>query len=214
LWDRSAAHQLRNPIAGVLSLAEAVDRAPNAQAARERTRDLLAAARETADLSNKLLILERAKAQESGQAHEALDLHALLTQWAEDLSQSVPSSVTFRSDIRPDLRPSAGDPTMLRETLRNLVDNALSHGGPDVSQIRLRAWQAGGQAQISVEDNGQGLPEDQREAAFERFRPLAASSGSGLGLSIARAVAEAHGGAIWLEDAAPGLRVTLSLPSV
>jgi hypothetical protein len=82
-------------------------------------------------------------------------------------------------------------------------------------EIVVSARVSGHQALLSVADNGPGIPEVDRARAVERFVRLEASRslpGSGLGLSLAAAVARLHGGGLKLEDNAPGLRVTLALP--
>jgi signal transduction histidine kinase len=104
-----------------------------------------------------------------------------------------------------------GDPALLTQMLANLVENAVRHG------------RAGGHillgvsaTDITVADDGPGIPPDQHERAFRRFGRLDAARstpGSGLGLALVRAVATLHGMAITLENAGPGLRVRLALPS-
>lgn len=111
--------------------------------------------------------------------------------------------------------PTFGDPEMLRQAVTNLIDNAVKFSPPG-GEVRLSA--AGGPAgvEISVADQGPGIPPEDRARATERFfRGEAARNtpGSGLGLALVQAVAHLHGGALRLEDADPGLRATLSLPA-
>jgi len=96
----------------------------------------------------------------------------------------------------------------------NLVDNAIKYT-PIGGRIVLALRPAGEAVELSVADTGPGIPADQRERVFDRFHRLESSRstpGSGLGLSLVRAVARLHGATIRLGDNRPGLRIALSLP--
>jgi signal transduction histidine kinase len=105
-----------------------------------------------------------------------------------------------------------GDPTRIRQVLDNLIANAIVHG-PQSGVVSVRA-EAGEMLRISVSDSGDGIPPDQRERIFESGVRLSGDRpGSGLGLSLARAIAEGHGGALVLEPSADvGATFTLALP--
>jgi signal transduction histidine kinase len=99
--------------------------------------------------------------------------------------------------------------------LFNLIQNAIHHTPPDGS-VTVRAEDVDGGVEIEVADTGAGIAADQRERVFEPFYRADASRhapGAGLGLAIARAIVEAHGGAIWLEEATVGTRVRFRLPA-
>ncbi len=208
----NAAHQMRNPIAGVLALAEAVHRAPSPEAARTRAEDLLEAARETADLTQKLLTLERAKAISPLRLHHRVDLQTVLAEWATGYHDSMPPGVDLDLTVRADPGQVRCDPTMLREALSNLVDNAVRHGGPSLSRVTISAERSQGQIRLTVTDDGCGIPTDEIPAAKERFAQLSASSGSGLGLPIVEAIAASHGGELHVTALSPGLQVTICMP--
>lgn len=207
----NAAHQLRNPIAGVLSLAEAVQKAPDMAASRERSGDLLKAAQETAELSQKLLLLERAKAISPAEAMQEFDLDAALEVWMADARAVLPASVTLTFDARAPLGRIKGDPTMLQEALRNLIDNALRHGGAGLSRIVVSASHKGPDLRLAVTDDGVGIGVDDMARARQRFGTGATSLGSGLGVSIVEAIAQAHGGTFELLPQDAGLRAELRL---
>ncbi len=208
----NAAHQLKNPIAGVLSLAEAVDTAPTPEEGQRRARDLLTAARETADLSQKLLLLERAKSISPASAHQDFPLGAAVEAWVNDARAAAPPGVSVKARIAPELGDLHGDETMLREAIRNLIDNSFRHGGPGVTEVEVSAVRRDRAVQISVADNGKGIRPDAVAAVRDRFRQVADTSGSGLGVSIVEAVVQGHGGTMDIVPTDPGLCVVLTLP--
>jgi signal transduction histidine kinase len=93
------------------------------------------------------------------------------------------------------------------------MENAIRHTPPG-SRVHAAVAQRDGEAVLTVEDDGPGVPENLRERVFERFVRGGGDRGSsaGLGLSIVRAVAESHGGRVDLEDARPGARFVVHLP--
>ncbi|MEO1678876.1 MAG: sensor histidine kinase [Pseudomonadota bacterium] len=209
----NAAHQLRNPIAGLLALADAVHRAPNVQEARARSEDMLKAARETADLTQKLLTIERAKALSPDSQRERIDLGASLRDWVPGWQAAVGDDVSVALRDGGQAGEIICDPTLLREAIANLVDNAKVHGGPSLSHISISVDRRGSEIALSVEDDGRGMEVRDIPKAVERFSQLSPTSGSGLGLPIAAAIAEGHGGSIGLRPRHPGLEVTLRLPT-
>ena len=103
----------------------------------------------------------------------------------------------------------------VQRVLFNLIQNAIRHTPADGS-VTVRARAAGGGVEVEVADDGEGIPAGDGERVFEAFyRGDAArgEDGAGLGLAISRAIVEAHGGRIWLEDGSPGTRVHFTLKS-
>jgi signal transduction histidine kinase len=174
---------------------------------------------------NALLMIARA---ESGQARGNMDdfdasevaegIHELYEPLAEDGGLS----------LRLKTAPAAlhGNRELISQALANLVENAIKYGKPaepqssvvslDAKQVLIEARREGDQVLLSVTDHGPGIPEGERKHAMERFVRLDSSRslpGSGLGLSLASAVATLHGGELRLGDAHPGLVATLVLPA-
>lgn len=108
-----------------------------------------------------------------------------------------------------------GDRELLAQALANLLDNAIKYT-PGGGAVRIAAERVEDGIEVAVADSGPGIPADQRERVLERFVRLEASRnspGSGLGLSLVRAVARLHDARLTLGDAGPGLVVTLALPA-
>jgi signal transduction histidine kinase len=126
----------------------------------------------------------------------------------------------------PQAVPVNGNRELISQALANLVDNAIKYTAPEAHKngtpkngmllgIVLKAAMEGDRALLIVGDRGPGIAESDRGRAVERFVRLEKSRsvpGSGLGLSLASAVAHLHGGVLRLEDNAPGLRAVLALP--
>jgi signal transduction histidine kinase len=107
-----------------------------------------------------------------------------------------------------------GDRDMIQQAVANLMDNALKFS-PEGGVIQLHAETGPAGVRIIVADQGPGIPDEDRERATERFfrgEQARSTPGSGLGLALVQAVATLHGGALTLEDNAPGLRAVLRLP--
>jgi len=175
---------------------------------------------------NALLMIARA---ESGQARGNMDdfdaadvaggIHELYEPLAED------DGMTLK--VKTQTAPLHGNRELIGQALANLVENAIKYGKPDAEtagtvvsmdarQITIEAKREGDQVLLSVTDRGPGIPEVDRKHVVERFVRLEASRtmpGSGLGLSLASAVATLHGGELRLGDAQPGLVATLALPA-
>lgn len=104
------------------------------------------------------------------------------------------------------------DPARFRQVLTNLVGNAAKHSPPG-GTVRIEAATDGPHVVIAVEDEGPGIPEPDRERVFERFVRLdRGAAGIGLGLYIPRALVEAMGGTIAVEDGPVGARLAVRLP--
>jgi signal transduction histidine kinase len=115
-----------------------------------------------------------------------------------------------------------GNRELISQALANLVDNAIKYGAPDGSRVNgaeaeivVKAVGEGNCILLAVADSGRGIPASDRTRAVERFVRLEQSRsqpGSGLGLSLAAAVARLHGGELRLEDNHPGLKTVIALP--
>ncbi|MBN8959209.1 MAG: HAMP domain-containing histidine kinase [Rhizobiales bacterium] len=122
---------------------------------------------------------------------------------------------TLEIGIAEDLQPIAGDRELLTQMVANLVENAIRHCGPR-TKIRMAASTANDRVRIEIADDGPGIPADERQRVFRRLYRLDKSRstpGTGLGLSLAKAIADLHGATITLADNAPGLCIRVDFPS-
>ncbi|MEA2864425.1 MAG: hypothetical protein QOC84_2381 [Bradyrhizobium sp.] len=179
---------------------------------------------------NALLMIARAESgQARGNMHDfdaadvANGIHELYEPLAED------AGLALR--LKAASAPLHGNRELISQALANLVENAIKYGKPlpvaqplsadalaadNGNEILIEARPEGDQVLLSVSDRGPGIPETDRKHAVERFVRLEASRtqpGSGLGLSLASAVATLHGGELRLADAHPGLTATLAIPA-
>jgi two-component system sensor histidine kinase BaeS len=145
---------------------------------------------------------------------EAVDVGALIDETLGGLRvQADAAGITLRVEVADDLARIDADPVRLRGVLANLVANAIRHtpGGT----ITIGARRLGHEVEITVADNGEGVPPELLPHVFERFTKGPNSRGSGLGLAIARDVITAHGGTVDLASIrGAGTKLTIALPTI
>jgi signal transduction histidine kinase len=190
-------HDLKTPLAALRVRIESVD--------DDEEREKMAS---TIDEMVTILddILTLARLGKSGEALQSVDIGAL----AESISEEYEAATFVASDVRVIARVR---PVLLRRALRNIIGNAITYGG--LAEIRVS--EASGEVEIIVDDEGPGIHPDIIESMFEPFMRAEksrsrATGGSGLGLTIARAIARAHGGDVILQNRGEGgFRATLSI---
>lgn len=209
----NAAHQLRNPIAGVLAMSEAVRSATTLSDMRERSAELVRSARGASDLANSLLAFERASSPKPRSQLSMIDVNDTLSEIRGQAERrAVARNVTLDFELAETGMTLRADPVLLQQGVLNLIDNALVHGGDPLSRVVVRTQVHGNNVRISIADDGVGIPPDEIEIAMARFGQVRQSEGSGLGLPIAIAVARSLGGDLTLSSNRKGLTVTMTLP--
>ena len=226
------AHEIKNPLTSLRSAVETLDLAPNAEArgrlAKIIKQDVRRMDRLITDISN----ASRLDAELSREAPRTVDLGRLLSDIASLYDEERGEGGTAApvalvpSDLAEPFR-ATGREGPLGQVFRNLIDNARSFSPPGgrvrIGLRRERGPEGRREVVVTVEDDGPGIPAENLETVFERFytaRPKGAAFGghSGLGLSIARQIVEAHGGRIGAENrtgpdgAVAGTRFTVALP--
>ena len=210
------AHDLRTPLTHLrnhlteLELPGTVDADDKIQALIEEADGILAT-------FNALLRIARIESDSGGGEFCRVNVNLLLQDVVEfyeplcsDGGQQLELSISGELELW-------ADRDLIFQMLANLVDNAIKYT-PDGGVIQVSAGHDAGAVRIAVADNGPGIPEAERDKAFQRFYRLEASRGllpgNGLGLSLVAAVVNLHQGSIQLEDNNPGLRVVVQMPRV
>ncbi len=206
-----ASHELRSPLATIRQHAEVARAHPDVTGPAELAAVVLDEGARLQDLVESLLLLTRV--DERGRARDrAVDL--------DDLVFAEGSRSAGAAAVRVDVSGVAparvgGDDRLLARAVRNLVDNAVRHAA---STVTVTLVGAGDDAVLTVDDDGQGIPEQDRQRVFDRFVRLDEgrardAGGSGLGLAIVDAVVRAHGGSTAVSTAPTGgARFTVRLP--
>jgi signal transduction histidine kinase len=227
----TVAHDLRSPLTRLRGRLEAAaaDGSADADALRDTLDRAVAELDAVVVTFNAVLRLSRLEAGEGARA-EPVALSALAGEIADLFEPAVTDAgLLFEDDIQLDLHV-LGDRSLLAQALTNLIDNAIKYTGSGTVSVALRRGPSG-DVRLSVADTGPGIPTDQRARALERFVRLDSARstvGTGIGLSLAVAVAEVHGGTLELSDglgaaaarradegdapAEPGLTATIILP--
>jgi two-component system sensor histidine kinase TctE len=224
-----AAHQLKTPLAGLRMQAELAQRdaeGGDAKAVKRSLQQIARSSQQAAHMVNQLLAMARAEDAAESRRVQPFNIAALATEVVRDF---VPRALAKGLDLGyegpgandADAPRLVGEALLVRELIRNLVDNAVQYtpGGGTVT-VRLLPDRYGQVVVLQVEDNGPGIPEAERDQIFQPFyRALGTEvDGSGLGLAIVREIADRHGGSVEVEPlnpraASPGARFTVRLPT-
>lgn len=206
-------HDLRSPLTVVRGYIDILERPLEDDRRTSAVESARKAALRMEGLLDDLLHATKAEVVFAPRVMRPVDLSALVDGIASSLAMGA------LQDVATSLEPGVtvlGDPVRLEQAIANLIGNALKHG-PDEGQVRVGVHTSDGKVIVSVEDDGPGIPEDQRERVFERGARATAAEGTpglGLGLYIVRVVAEAHGGVVFVDPEATGTRFVLELPVV
>lgn len=185
----NASHELRSPLARIRLATELLGAGAGPELSAELTRNIA----ELDQLIDEILLASRLNSATPALNWQRVDLAGLA---AEECARAGAALYADPCQLN-------GDPRLLRRLLRNLLENAARHGGDGPVDVRVRAASTGagaGGISIEVKDQGPGIPPAQREAVFAPFYRLPGSSeregGVGLGLSLVRQIARAHGGEV------------------
>jgi signal transduction histidine kinase len=213
--SNAIAHDLRTPLGRIRSgLDEAVRHEATAASLSEAAGAAIEGIDELILVFEKLLQIAAAESGMRTKSFEAVDLNAI----AKDMVELYDATAEER---QVSLRPAGGgavlaavDRNLVASAVASLIDNAIKYAGPGAT-VEVGAYAQPQSVAIVVRDNGPGIPAPERPRVTERFYRLDHSRnlpGNGLGLSIVSAIATLHGGALQLEDAAPGLLARLTFP--
>lgn len=213
-FTADAAHELRTPLAAIKTQAQ-VARAATTDEERSHALDnVLAGCDRTAHLVEQLLTLARLEPEQLSRR----DRHDLRAIAIATVSELAPAAIDKDIDIHltegAPVKASC-EPALIRILMRNLIDNAIRYS-PSGSAVRVTVAKTAAGAEFSVTDQGPGIPVEEKEQVWERFyRALGTGeTGSGLGLSIVKRIADIHGARVTMAegDAGKGLRVKVAFP--
>ncbi len=202
----SAAHDLKTPLTGIVTQAQVLQRRaqrdPSAPADGVGLERLLAQSHRLKDLVLELLDVSRLEQGSLVGEREPIDLTELIRRLK--LHEQERWKRVQLSAEGPVI--AAVDPPRFEQVVNNLIENALKYSPPS-APVRVALWFEGGEAHLSVHDEGIGIPVEDQPLVFERFHRARnvddrRFAGMGLGLYIARGIVEQHGGRIWVESAA------------
>ncbi len=207
------AHELRTPLTTLDGYLEGLEDGV-IQPSDETWRLLRAETSRMTRLVSDLSELWRAEARQLPLRLDAVDTAVVAREVAERFGP-VAASREIRIDVEGPAATARADRDRLAQVLANYLSNALRHA-PEGSTVTVRTAASEGRARVSVADDGPGLAADQLEAVFERFYRVdparsRAAGGSGIGLAIVRALAEAMGGRAWAESDGPGEGATFTV---
>lgn len=222
------AHDLRTPLTRLRNQAEdALRFAQTPGQHREALDKIIAEAEGLIGVFNALLMIARAEAGTGREGLVECDASLAMRDVVELYEPAADEAgVSLEVALEPGLQVHASR-ELLCQALANLLDNALKHGrdraAPEVQPgrsdralVSVAARRVGDSVELSIADHGPGIPAEHHGRVLERFVRLEEARsrpGSGLGLSLAAAIARLHGGRIRLDDNKPGLRVTLVVPA-
>jgi signal transduction histidine kinase len=210
-------HELRSPMAAVIGAARTLQERWRELTPEQRASFLALISDETsrlATLIGDVLDTSRIEAGTFSYSFSDVDVARLVREAvaAIGLGQDEVAVVARAPDTVPHVR---GDPERLRQVLLNLIENAVKYS-PAGGAVDVGAWSENGRVMIAVEDHGPGIPREQHGLIFEKFGRAnvgGGKPGSGLGLFIARSIAEAHGGKLDVRSTpGEGATFTLDLP--
>ncbi|MEQ8661581.1 MAG: ATP-binding protein, partial [Gammaproteobacteria bacterium] len=211
------AHQVRTPLAGIKLQAQLALRETDPASVRRALEQIARAADHMTHVNSQLLKLARAEiAFDRGPQAAPTDLVALVEACrAEFTAAARARDITLVAELPDGPIDIEGDPALLYEMLRNLVENAIVYGSRH-GHVWVRVESDPQGPRLVVEDDGRGIPPEHRPPIFDHFYrpPNSPGEGCGLGLPIVREIARAHGGDVHLEDraAGTGTRFVVALP--
>jgi heavy metal sensor kinase len=217
-FSADAAHELKTPLTILQGeLENALQSAADGSAAQRTYKELLDEVQRLKSIIRKLLLLAQADSGQMVLSKETVHLTHLIETVGEDI-QTLAPGLTVQSDLQPDVQIMA-DPDLLNQVIQNLASNAVKFCRGE-SPVVLSLKTEDGRAIFRISNRGEPIPPEERGRVFERFYRANKSrnrsiDGAGLGLSLAREIARAHGGTLELEDGAADWTVfCLTLPGI
>jgi signal transduction histidine kinase len=211
----AASHDLRTPLASLRLLVESIDDGVVTGETRDRyLGEIRTHVAVLSDLIDDLFELSRIEAGDISWTMRQVELNELIGDTVAAMrAPAQERGVTIAAELLEGEVIAQANAEKVQRVLFNLIQNALRHTPADGS-VTVRARSAAGGVEVEVADDGEGIPAGDGERVFEAFYrgdDARGEEGAGLGLAISRAIVEAHGGRIWLEQGHPGTKVHFTL---
>jgi C4-dicarboxylate-specific signal transduction histidine kinase len=214
----SLAHEVNQPIAAAVTDASTCLRwltrdEPDVEEAREAASRMIKDARRAAEIISRIRVLFKKGTPQ----RESVDINQIIREMVDLMrSEAMRYSISVRMELAAGLPQLVGDRVQLRQVLMNLVINSIDamKNVEGTRELAIKSQRTeNDQLQVSVSDNGVGLPHQQAEQIFNAFFTTKVH-GTGMGLRISRTIVEAHGGRLWASDNSPrGASLCFTLPS-
>ncbi len=218
----TVSHEFKSPLTSIRHLAEMLQtgRVPSEERRQHYYDILVEQSSRLSSLLTNVLDLARIEQGRKGFRLEPVDLGALVRDLVEDIQHRVGhEGLEVSVQVREPLPTVRGDLEALRQAISNLLNNAIQYSG-DAKRIRLRVSAEDGVVSIAVEDSGVGIPEDEIGKVFDRFyrggdEVTRSVPGSGLGLTLVKETADAHGGTVSVKSqVGKGSTFCIQLPAM
>jgi signal transduction histidine kinase len=211
----AVSHDLRTPLASLRLLVEAIDDGVATGETRERyLGEMRTHVEALTALIDDLFELSRIEAREISWTMRQVELRELIGETVAAMRAPAEARGVALSAVLPaEAVLAEANAEKVQRVLFNLIQNAIRHTPADGS-VTVRARMAGAGVEVEVADEGEGIPAADGERVFEAFYrgdESRSEEGAGLGLAISRAIVEAHGGRIWLDDSGHGARIRFTL---
>ena len=214
-----AAHEIRTPLAIVRGELEFIAGRSDTPELRAALKNVLSEVNRLSDMVGNLSMLSRMDSLWGKRAHAEFDLYALALETMDQMRLLAEEKHIALGPIIGGTTMVAGDRNRLKQVVVNLLDNAIKYT-PDGGRVAVEVGAHANRAQLVVTDTGIGIAPEDRAKIFDRFYRVSTDrgeTGSGLGLSIARSICNAHGGSVEVEstqNAGSTFRVELPLTKV
>ena len=215
----SVSHELRTPLAQIRMFAETL-RLGRMRSQQERDRSLTIIdkeARRLTHLVENVLLFSRQGSTTTPGRLTPVPLQVLVQEVLDSYQPLAEArGVTLRTELQ---RVAArADGPAIKQAVLNLLDNAVKYG-PEGQTVSVQVTKTNGEGRITVEDEGPGVPLEDRDAIWKRFERLkrdrqSTTTGAGIGLAVVHQIMEAQGGRCWIEDGTTGARFVLAVPNV
>jgi signal transduction histidine kinase len=215
-------HELRTPLTSIRAFSEILVDNPDLDPEQRQgfLRPIVDETERLTRLINQVLDLARLEAGAAEWQVEPVDLRQAVTSSTEATAQLFREHhVALELDLPAEVPPVRADADRVVQVLLNLLGNAVKFADPDDGRVRVRVRAGDGEVRVDVEDNGAGVPEEDREVIFDKFRQGGDTHrdrppGTGLGLPISREIIDHLGGRLWVEHGpGPGATFSFTLPT-